>query len=183
MGNNTNKPLRENNMSYKHKTIIIAIAAVTSSAIKLRSKNILDDIWDGLEDAGEWVEGAAEDVGDVVVEAAEGVGEAVEDVVDVTDELLEGMWEEVVGDAEVFEAAGKLALDGFEGYEGIYNMPPDHFADPGENWMYEGMPDVDWVSEIADPFFYDGAAALEAIGVDTAAMSAEEIAMLALVLV
>merc|ERR1712083_313392 len=122
MGNNTNKPLRENNMSYKHKTIIIAIAAVTSSAIKLRSKTIFDDIGHAFEDAGEWIEGAAEDVGDViveaaegvgdvVVEAAEGVGEAVADVVDVTDELLEGMWEEVVGDAELFEAAGQLVLD------------------------------------------------------------------------
>merc|ERR1712083_696618 len=119
---NTNKRLRENNMSYKHKTIIIAIAAVTSSAVKLRSKTIFDDIGHAFEDAGEWIEGAAEDVGeavveaaedvgDVVVEAAEGLGEAVVDVVDVTDELLEGMWEEVVGDAELFEAAGQLVLE------------------------------------------------------------------------
>merc|ERR1712083_1199645 len=173
MGNNTNKQLRENNMSYKHKTIIIAIAAVTSSAIKLRSKTIFDDIGHAFEDAGEGIVGAAE-----------GVGEAAVDVVDVTDELLEGMWEEVVGDAEVFEAAGKLALDGFKGIEGIYSRPPYYGIDqPGDNFMYEGMPDVDWVSEAAEPFFYDGTAALEAIGVDTAAISAEEIAMLALVLV
>ena len=89
---------KTNNMNYNNKTILLALATTTASAVKLRSQNIFGDIADytneailkpvgnAFEDAGEWVEGAVEDVGEATVDAFNTITDFGNDLVLAVDE-------------------------------------------------------------------------------------------------
>merc|ERR1712083_539818 len=116
---------------------------------------------DTLEDAGDLIENnlGVEDVGDLIENnlGVEDVEDLIENNLGVED--LEVLIENNFGDA--LEYAG----------DWIENNVGGALEDAG-----------DWIVEAGDVLMDGGAAALEALGIDTAAMSAEEIAALALVL-
>ena len=200
-------------MNYNNKTIILALAAVTASAVKLRSMTIFDDMADAIVDA-------ADDVGDWVVGAAEDVGEATEDafnaILDFGNDIELAVNEEVnVAIDEMDEAfldignfANDLFLDpnmipdlAYDIEEGIidptdelleylWTQPEaviddvgDAFVDAGDWIVGEadvvGDAIVDAADVAGDAIMTSEAYALSELGIDVAAMSAEEIALVA----
>ena len=222
---------KTNNMNYNNKTILLALATTTASAVKLRSQNIFGDIADytneailkpvgnAFEDAGEWVEGAAEDAGEWVVGAAEDVGDATEDafntITDFGNDLVLAVDEDVTVALDEMNTAftdiGNFANDifldsnlmpdlAYDIETGIID-PTDEMLEDMWNGVYDGLEDAgdamvdagNWIADgaeagaeaVGDAFVGAGdaiigteAAALEAVGIDTAVLSAEEIALL-----
>merc|ERR1712187_38937 len=56
-------------MNFRNITLALTLAA-TSSAIKLNSSNVFDDIGDAFDDAYDWTKGAVNDAGDWMEGAA-----------------------------------------------------------------------------------------------------------------
>ena len=218
-------------MNYNNKTIILALAAATASAVKLRSMTIFDDMADAIVDAaddvGDWVVGAAEDVGEATEDAfntildfGNDIGLAVNEevnvaidemdeafldignfandlfldpnmipdltydiekgIIDPTDELLEYLWtqpEAVIDDVgDAFVDAGNWIVDEADDVG-------DAFEDAGDWIVGEadvvGDAIVDAADVAGDAIMTSEAYALSELGIDVAAMSAEEIALVA----
>ena len=158
------------NFNNKTKTFILALVAATVNAVQLRNMNLWDDIDDAFEDTVDWVDGALNDVGDAIVQAGDTVVDGIVLAADAA--ALVTMPVPVVpsNPANLIEEEN-LILQVEEDLNVVNEDAVeviDEVAAPVEQ-MEEAV-----IGEEA--VLSEEAAALEAFGMDTSLLTAEEIA-------
>merc|ERR1712117_156015 len=169
-------------MNFRNTTLALTLAA-TSSAIKLNSSNVFDDIGDAFDDAydwtkvavndaGEWMEGATNDAYAWTVDAADDAYDWTVDAADDIANFAKDNQDALIGTGAALATGGGSILIGLAadqaGLIGGDDLDLDYMSDFEWGWDITG--EVEDIAEIAG----------EGVAESTAELSAEELLEIAL---